>query len=75
MSDGAAVPTDEQVARMRAYERRILEVFADGEESVLVLCALDGAVSAILFDLGVDVAHFAEGLRRSRARLLESRTS
>lgn len=66
-------PTDEQIERMRDYERRIIEVFADGEDTTIVLCALDGAVSLVLLDLGVDVKHFAEGLRRTRRRLEERR--
>lgn len=63
--------TAEQIDRMRSYERKLIEVFADGEETVIVLCALDGAVSLILLDIGIDVERFAEGLRRTRRRLEE----
>jgi hypothetical protein len=66
---GVEAPTPETVAKIRAYTMKIIEVFPDGEDTAVVMCALDGAVALVLHDIGVAPEVFAEGLRRSIKRM------
>lgn len=65
----------EAVAKIHGYTRKVLELFPDGEDTAVVLSALDQAVALVTLDVGVDIEVFVEAIRMTRQRLEARRKS
>lgn len=59
----------EAFAKITAYTEQIVKLFPDGEDTAVVLSALDTAVALVLHDLGLDAEVFAKSLRVSIRRV------